>query len=211
MYLDIKNFIKKATKRIMFIILDFIFYKTMSVEPLYLNLNEDGLENLKIIETTYKNIPKKVKQILEKIDGKKVLYDDIVKVLDWSHKQNKGIGVMDVLKNSTIITTSPKPPKRNPELEARLKILKAQQDNRDYNKMVSGITSGKEKRVQMHSYKSQMSTGFNFLLSILACVFGSCYILQGIFPDLAIRICLGLGAGFVLFNVELLLYLKNLE
>ena len=189
----------------------FAILQTMSVDPLYVKLHEDGLENLKIIVSTYKNIPQKVKQVLDKIDSQKVLYDDIIKVLDWSHQQNKEIGVMDVLKNSTIISTSPKPPKRNPELEARLRILKAQQDNRDYNKMVSGISSCREKRISFNSYKSQMSTGFNFLLSILACVFGSCYVLQGIFPDLTIRVCLGLCAGFVLFNVELLLYLKNLD
>jgi len=88
-------------------------------------------------------------------------------------EESKYIQLHDLVKSSRIFNETLHEPKRSGELVKRLARLQAQQDQRDYDKMVSNVkrktvTLGQEIGTVVRTTKQQSMTLINFLISIAA-------------------------------------------
>lgn len=89
----------------------------------------------------------------ETIDGQDDVPDEVKKCseegflagleeLEWLHANNKGASHFhELVSGCELLLPSPVTPPRNPELEARIQKLKAEQEEREYRKMTKNVDS----------------------------------------------------------------------
>ncbi|KXJ26850.1 transmembrane protein 199 [Exaiptasia diaphana] len=110
--------------------------------------------------------------------------------------EDKLIYLHELLEGSEVYVSPPKPPERNPELVARLKKLQAQQDRLKYDAMVSNLgpkyDAAKELGTEVRTTSKQLSSIFNFLVSIAAAFVFGFIASQYAFPNLGMRVIIGI-------------------
>lgn len=118
------------------------------------------------------------------------------------------------MKGSEIVLPTLQPPKRNPKLVARLNKIKAQVEQREYNKMVGNVDTSLQETVdvnlafEMRTATRELSFMVNLLLTIVGCfVFGFFASYYAGFPVITCTF-VGLGFGMVAFFADLYFLLK---
>ena len=123
----------------------------------------------------------------------------------WKISQPDGVSINQLLRNSKILLPKPEAPQRNEELEARLKKLKIQQQEREYNKMVENLHTVKS---STGSVRVPMVSGLNFAVTVIACVFASSFVLKNLVSDFLLRCAIGFAVGIVLMCIEIFLSVR---
>ncbi|GAN04873.1 hypothetical protein MAM1_0075d04339 [Mucor ambiguus] len=111
------------------------------------------------------------------------------------------------------------PPKQvvpqDPKFLAYLDKLRAEQQERDYNKMVSGVISSEDQKFnlgikpdELKEVKSHIATIFNILFSMIAVYVAVYKVSQSMFNDLGLQVLTGLAGAFFIGTVEVILYTK---
>ncbi|KAJ7381112.1 hypothetical protein OS493_004710 [Desmophyllum pertusum] len=115
----------------------------------------------------------------------------------------------ELLTGSEIHVEPLKFPEKSPELIARLKKLKAQQEKVEYDRMVSNVdkkwhqSDGMQFGQEIRSGSKQLATIVNFLLSIVG-TFAFGYIAsQYAFPSVAMRVIVGIVLAVIVAIAEL--------
>ena len=91
-------------------------------------------EKLRVALTSVHNVPKKLKDLTGP-DSTLELKD-----IKWIYENARGaVSFHELMTSCEMVLPSPVYPPRNPELEARIKKLRAQQENREYNQMTRNI------------------------------------------------------------------------
>ncbi|XP_078366719.1 vacuolar ATPase assembly protein VMA12-like [Oculina patagonica] len=115
----------------------------------------------------------------------------------------------ELLIGSEVFVEPLKQPEKSPELIARLKKLKAEQERSEYDKMVSNVdrkwhqSDGMQFGQEVRSGSKQLASVINFLLSIVG-TFAFGYIAsQYAIPSIAMRVILGILLAFVVAIAEL--------
>ena len=91
-------------------------------------------EKLRVALASVHNVPKKLKDLTDP-DSTLELKD-----IKWIYENARGtFSFHELMTSCEMVLPSPKYPPRNPELEARIKKLRAQQENREYNQMTRNI------------------------------------------------------------------------
>ncbi|KAI9243471.1 endoplasmic reticulum-based factor for assembly of V-ATPase-domain-containing protein [Sporodiniella umbellata] len=123
--------------------------------------------------------------------------------------------IHEIMKGSGIYI-EPKPIKpKNPEFEAYLEKLRAQQKEKEYNEMIASAITSKDQKFnlgiqpnEIKEIKSHIVTIFNIGFS-MAAVFAAAYkTAQTMVNDYGLQILIGLGGAFAIGTVEGLLYAK---
>ncbi|XP_020612591.1 transmembrane protein 199-like isoform X2 [Orbicella faveolata] len=115
----------------------------------------------------------------------------------------------ELLAGSEVYVEPLKLPEKSPELVARLKKLKAEQEKAEYDRMVSNVnkkwdqSDGMQFGQEVRSGSKQLASIINFLLSVVGTfVFG--YIAsQYAFPSVAVRVIIGIVLAVVVAIAEL--------
>ncbi|XP_076106263.1 vacuolar ATPase assembly protein VMA12-like [Mytilus galloprovincialis] len=97
------------------------------------------------------------------------------KLVHFAYKNRKpekcSLYLNELLEDSDLILKEYIPPTRNPELEARIKKLKTQQENKDYKKMTKNVGTFKVHEPgsigkELKTLNNQMIGVFNFVLTV---------------------------------------------
>ena len=111
------------------------------------------------------------------------------------------------MKNADIILPTPDVIPRSKEVEARIQQLKIKQEKYEYNKMVENLHTPKP---SSSSYKRvPVVSGLNFALTVIACVFGSTFVLSNLVPDFLLRCAIGFTVGIILLCIEIFLAVRS--
>ncbi|KAL9553211.1 hypothetical protein MBANPS3_003402 [Mucor bainieri] len=104
---------------------------------------------------------------------------------------------------------------QDPKFLAYLDKLRAEQQERDYNKMVSGVITSEDQKFnlgikpdELKEVKSHIATIFNILFSMIAVYVAVYKVSQSIFNDLGLQVLTGLAGAFFIGTVEVILYAK---
>jgi len=138
-------------------------------------------------------------------------------------KRDKGEGPQhfhELIKDCQMVLPEPKFPPRNPELEARIQRLKAEQAEREYKRMTSNVDGRQGLSKEMEQpFGKQMTELNNYLLLILqfvitvACSFAfgyfAPYFLRGV-THVATRLLSGIICAFVVAIADMYFVLKFL-
>ncbi|XP_074641507.1 vacuolar ATPase assembly protein VMA12-like [Tubulanus polymorphus] len=153
---------------------------------------------------------------------KTISFDSVVEIRDEIkriHKQdeNKQVPYLhELLEGCEIKIPKFELPPRNPELEARIQRLKAEQANREYKEMTKNVshhilekkenTFGQDAK----NMNSQLIAVFNFLLTIGgAFAFGyKATEYSMVLPNVPIQLCVGMVFGTVVFFADLYFLVK---
>ncbi|XP_031571152.1 transmembrane protein 199-like [Actinia tenebrosa] len=103
----------------------------------------------------------------------------------------------ELLEGSELYVEPPKPPEKSPELVARLKRLKAEQERLQYDKMVSNLgpkwaDTTESLATEVKSTSKQLSSVVNFLCTVGATFVFGFVASQYAFPNLALRVIIGI-------------------
>jgi len=131
----------------------------------------------------------------------------------------KKVYLHELLEGINVKLPQPKVTPRNPELEARIKKLRAQQNNRDYKAMTKGVDSSRKHlpdeslAYQMKAINKQLIAVFTFILSVAA---GFAFGFWGIFwetkdVDLGFRLLIGIICALIIALAEIYFLAKNLS
>ncbi|CAO3610291.1 unnamed protein product [Mucor fragilis] len=104
---------------------------------------------------------------------------------------------------------------QDPKFLAYLDKLRAEQQERDYNKMVSGVITSEDQKFnlgikpdELKEVKSHIATIFNILFSMVAVYVAVYKVSQSMFNDLGLQVLTGLAGAFFIGTVEVILYTK---
>ncbi|CAK8695024.1 unnamed protein product [Clavelina lepadiformis] len=122
----------------------------------------------------------------------------------WKGKEDDNVYLNRLLKNATLVLPAVKPTPRSPELQKRIEILKASQQNLEYKQMVSNLS---QPSVKPRS-SSAVVSGLNFSVTVFASVFGCIFLLRNIIPDILVRCIIGLVCGILLLCIEIFLAVR---
>ncbi|XP_061636860.1 transmembrane protein 199 [Phyllopteryx taeniolatus] len=125
----------------------------------------------------------------------------------------------ELLEDSSLHLPEVVKPPRNPELVARLEIIKARLANKEYNKMTRNVNNQEMNRngtladfgQQVRSAKAVAVTVFNFLVTVVA-TFACSYIgSQYLFTDTTARVISAVIASSVVGLAELYVLVRTME
>ncbi|XP_029194725.1 transmembrane protein 199-like isoform X1 [Acropora millepora] len=115
----------------------------------------------------------------------------------------------ELLTGSEIYVEPLRLPEKSPELIARLNKLKAEQEQAEYNRMITNVdrkwnqSDGMHLGQEIRSGRKQLASIVNFLLSVVA-TFAFGYVAsQYAFPSEAVRVLIGLSMAFAVAIAEL--------
>ncbi|KAL7312767.1 hypothetical protein PS15m_008494 [Mucor circinelloides] len=104
---------------------------------------------------------------------------------------------------------------QDPKFLAYLDKLRAEQQERDYNKMVSNVITSEDQKFnlgikpdELKEVKSHIATIFNILFSMVAVYVAVFKVSQSMFNDLGLQVLTGLAGAFFIGTVEVILYAK---
>ncbi|KAG2209153.1 hypothetical protein INT47_005445 [Mucor saturninus] len=120
------------------------------------------------------------------------------------------------LLKGTAIYIEPKEIKpKNPEFEAYMAKLRAEQQERDYKRMVSSVITSEDQKFnlgikpdELKEAKSHIATIFNILFSMIAVYTAVFKASKTIMDDLGLQVLMGLGGAIMIGTVEGILYAK---
>lgn len=166
----------------------------------------------------------------ESLAGKDLLtVQDIRWVYDQRHllkdRDDSGVHFHDLMSDCQMVLPEPKFPPRNPELEARIQKLKAEQAERDYKKMTQNVdgqqglardsaAAGLDQPIgkQMRELNNYLLLILQFLITV-GCSFAfgymAPYFLRGV-TSVATRLLCGILLAFVVAFADLYFVLKFL-
>ncbi|CAB0041153.1 unnamed protein product [Trichogramma brassicae] len=181
------------------------------------------LKNLK----SAKNVPDNI-NVLKKChpnERKKcfIYLEDIKWIKSCMDKQQNGsdnvVYVHELLEKAVLQLPEPKVTPRNPVLEARIKKLQAQQDNRDYNAMTKSVDSTRKHlpedtlSYQMKVMNQQLIAVAQFVFSVIAgFAFGFVgieYLVNNL--DFGFRLLLGIMCALIIALSEIYFLAKKLS
>ncbi|KAI8642905.1 endoplasmic reticulum-based factor for assembly of V-ATPase-domain-containing protein [Parasitella parasitica] len=106
-------------------------------------------------------------------------------------------------------------PVQDPKFLAYLDKLRTEQQERAYNKMVSGVITSEDQKFnlgikpdELKEVKSHIATIFNILFSMVAVYVAVYKVSQSIFNDLGLQVLVALAGSFFIGTVEVILYAK---
>ncbi|XP_077422255.1 transmembrane protein 199 [Vanacampus margaritifer] len=125
----------------------------------------------------------------------------------------------DLLEDSLLHLPEVVKPPRNPELVARLEIIKARLANEDYNKMTRNVNNQEMNRngiladfgQQVRSAKAVVVTVFNFLVTVVATFACSYMGSQYLFTETTARVISAVIATSVVGLAELYVLVRTME
>ncbi|CEP18052.1 hypothetical protein [Parasitella parasitica] len=104
---------------------------------------------------------------------------------------------------------------QDPKFLAYLDKLRTEQQERNYNKMVSGVITSEDQKFnlgikpdELKEVKSHIATIFNILFSMAAVYVAVYKVSQSIFSDLGLQVLAALAGSFFIGTVEVILYSK---
>ncbi|KAF6213621.1 hypothetical protein GE061_011342 [Apolygus lucorum] len=182
--------------------------------------NELKLELSESLKKAFKDATKGRKDVPESVlkcmkNGDYVGVDE----MRWLYRNKKeGVWLCDVLSGTELILPEPVIPPRNPELEARCRKLRAQQEDREYRKMTKNVDPVRvhhpedTMRYQLNAMNRQMIAVFQFVVSVGAgFTFGFYGIQLMTGPlDFGFRLLLGIIASLVIALAEIYFLAKKL-
>lgn len=166
---------------------------------------------------------KSFRQVLESCSGADSItvttLQSLSKLLrDQLHDDTHRYWLHELLKGTTLYRPPTSRPPRNPELQARLDKIAADNSNKEYAKMVkSAVVSEQDKAAfriphdEMQEIRGHLSAIINILFSIIAC-FGAFYKMSGVISgDPGVRVLLSLFGALVVGIAEVALYMSYLS
>ena len=112
-----------------------------------------------------------------------------------------------LLNGSDLYRQGYQPPKRNPELVARIEKLKAQQANREYQQMVKDVVHKQSVKESLgkdlRSTRRQLSSVFNFIFTVVAAFAFGFFASKHAFPNVAYRVLFGLFLAVLVAGADL--------
>ncbi|KAA0201852.1 hypothetical protein HAZT_HAZT003169 [Hyalella azteca] len=126
--------------------------------------------------------------------------------------------IHQLLDESEILLPTYEPPPRNPELEARIQNLRAEQENREYARMVQSIaqlkqgtatTIGQEYREIHKEMTTHLITGAQYLLSIVGTFFALFIGSSLVVPEFSPRIVFGIIGALIVALAEIYFIIRD--
>lgn len=131
----------------------------------------------------------------------------IHKQLVKNNDSDDQVYMYQLLKGSDLYRQGYQPPKRNPELAARIEKLKAQQADREYQHMVKDIVTKRSVKESLgkdlRSTRRQLSSIFNFIFTVAAAFAFGFFASQHAFPNIAYRVLFGLFIALIVAAADL--------
>ncbi|KAF2356114.1 ATPase vacuolar ER assembly factor Vma12 [Trinorchestia longiramus] len=140
----------------------------------------------------------------------------------WCHSKLRERGmpqrIHQLLNESQILLPSYEPPPRNPELEARIQKLRADQENKEYQRMTASIsqlkkgyatTLGNEYREVHKEMMKHLITGMQYLLSVVGTFYGIFMAAGLTTPDFAVRVVLGICGAMAVALAEIYFIIRD--
>ncbi|KAI9285459.1 endoplasmic reticulum-based factor for assembly of V-ATPase-domain-containing protein [Umbelopsis sp. AD052] len=124
----------------------------------------------------------------------------------------------ELMKGSSIYKAPLKRPSRNPELQARLDRIAADNQNKEYAQMVKSVVGSEKEKLtfkiphdEMQEIRGHVTAIINVLFSIVAC-FGAFYKMSSVVTsDMGIRVLLSLFGAIIVGIAEVTLYMSYLR
>lgn len=139
--------------------------------------------------------------------------------IKWCHLKMRERGiperVHELLEESEIVLPKYEEPPRNPDLEARIQKLRAEQENREYSKMVESVSPSKDAAYlgdigkDLRSVNRQIVSGAQYLLSIVGTFFAIFIMVGMVTPDYGIRALLGIISALVVGLAEMFFIIRE--
>lgn len=150
---------------------------------------------------------------------KSVDLPEMIKVFEWRCARYKSgvttekdpYSAYPLLEKASMVLPAQPEKEPNVELQERLKRLAAQQENKEYNKMVKNVSFTKEPQRTPKKSKSSIISGLNFALTLFATCGAAMYLLQNLVPDLGVRAGIGIAVGTVILVIEIFLAVREIE
>ncbi|KAI7893073.1 endoplasmic reticulum-based factor for assembly of V-ATPase-domain-containing protein [Mucor mucedo] len=121
----------------------------------------------------------------------------------------------ELLKGTTIYIEPKEIKPKNPEFEAYMAKLRAEQQERDYKRMVSSVITSEDQKFnlgikpdELKEAKSHIATIFNILFSMIAVYTAVFKASKTIMDDLGLQVLMGLAGAIMIGTVEGILYAK---
>ncbi|XP_078490713.1 vacuolar ATPase assembly protein VMA12-like [Ciona intestinalis] len=168
----------------------------------------DSWEKLKIFASN-EGLPVEVKNEINCEENFQLSMKTVLQFSRWKCKNQSLKPCLSViLRNSDLILPQLEKPPLNPELEKRLKKLRAAEENYRYKNMVSNITTPAGLK---SGPKAPVISGLNFAVTMIATVFATTFVLQSLVPNLMLRVGIGVAAATVLLCIEIFLAIRGVE
>nr|XP_061797837.1 transmembrane protein 199 [Nerophis lumbriciformis] len=158
--------------------------------------------------------------LLEKKEDQIILPFSIARQLK-KYLQDEGhpFYLYELLEDSSLHLPKIVKPPRNPELVARLEVIKARLANEEYNKMTRNVNNQEMNRngtladfgQQVRSAKAVVVTVFNFLVTVVATFACSYMGSQYLFPETTARVISAVIATSVVGLAELYVLVRTME
>ncbi|KAI9335218.1 endoplasmic reticulum-based factor for assembly of V-ATPase-domain-containing protein [Pilaira anomala] len=121
----------------------------------------------------------------------------------------------ELIKGSSVYIEPKEIKAKNPEFEAYMDKLRAQQQERDYKRMISSVITSEDQKFnlgikpdELKEAKSHIATIFNILFSMVAVYVAVFKAAQTIVTDIGLQVLMGLAGAFFIGTVEVILYAK---
>ena len=197
---------------------------TSTIDPLIrFKPSEDLSKFVEFLKDSETNLPRGIKDFenvrLLTVEDIRWIYDRRHRIKDSS--PFKDVHFYELIENCQMVLPEPKFPPRNPELEARIKKLRAQQEEREYRQMTKNVDghqalgiSGLDEPIgkQLGELNNYLLIILQFVISIV-CSFAFGYMmplyLQGI-AAVGTRLLTGIICAFVVAVADLYFVVKFL-
>nr|XP_026692009.1 Zn-finger (U1-like)-1 isoform X1 [Ciona intestinalis] len=165
-------------------------------------------EKLKLFALN-EELPAEVKNEINCEENFQLSIKTVIQFSRWKCKnQSLKPCLSEIFCNSDLILPELEKPPSNPELEKRLKKLRAAEENYRYKNMVSNITTPTGLK---SGSKAPVISGLNFAVTMIATVFATTFILKSLVPNLMLRVGIGVAAATVLLCIEIFLAIRGME
>ncbi|XP_014205604.1 transmembrane protein 199 [Copidosoma floridanum] len=173
-----------------------------------------------------KNVPHNIKTLKNCAQNKRADCTLSLKDIKWlktflTEQSNgkKKVNLHELLEGVDVQLPQPKITPRNPDLEARIKKLRAQQNNRDYRAMTKSVDNTRKYlpddslAYQMKAINKQLIAVFTFVVTVAA---GFAFGFWGIFwetegVDLGFRLLIGIICALIIALAEIYFLAKSLS
>ncbi|XP_051935071.1 transmembrane protein 199 [Hippocampus zosterae] len=176
-----------------------------------------------LLERTDSSLPEELKTQLGALVEKKgqitLAFHTARQLKKYLHAEGHPFYLHDLLEDSSLHLPEFVKPPRNPELVARLEIIKARLANEEYNKMTRNVNNQEMNRTgtladfgqQVRSAKAVAVTVFNFLVTIVATFACSYMGSQYLFTETTARVISAVIATSVVGLAELYVLVRTME
>lgn len=191
--------------------------------PICFKLQDQAVNHAKqLLDSKEQSMSSEVRKILESsVEMCSVELPNMIKIFEWECGKSKiscedaesCLSALPLIENASMVLPHLQKREPNPELQKRLKVLAAQQANKEYNKMVENVSTTKEHSFKPRKSKSTtgMIGGLNFALTLFASCGATVYLLKNVVPDLGVRVGIGIAVGTIILVIEIFLAVREIE